>query len=147
MKYILVVEDDPKTSKICVCVLEGMGFSKECIFVGDSLAEAQEIYEERKEHWHFLLLDYTLPDGAGEIFLRRVQEDGFEIPTLLMSVACNVWERCFRGESYLRIMPKPFLIRDFEEHVKACLSSGGQKAPSATPLQPSVVSLPSLNFP
>ncbi|MCE9673476.1 response regulator [Myxococcus stipitatus] len=67
---VLVVDDDQKIAAICREVLENIGFN---VVVASSLEEGRRSLRERRPD--VILLDVTLPDGDGFLFLEEIKAE------------------------------------------------------------------------
>ena len=114
---ILVVDDDPKIVNLVRAYLLSSGFT--VLSAGDG---AQALESVRRDRPDLILLDLMLPEVDGLEVMRRLREEGSEIPILILSARGATSERV-RGlaqgaDDYL---PKPFAPSEMLERVRAIL--------------------------
>lgn len=81
MVHILVVEDDDKLRQLVAAVLTKHGYSP--ILAGDGLA-ALDVLE--LQHIDLVITDVMMPRMDGFELVRRMREDGYQMPVLMMTV-------------------------------------------------------------
>src|SRR4030043_1802242 len=82
-EIILVVDDNRQISDfLAETVLPGLGYD---VLVAHDAKTAIQIVKEHKLHLDLMLLDLQLPDLTGLELLRRLDREGYHIPTILMT--------------------------------------------------------------
>lgn len=79
---ILVVEDNRELALVIKTKLSRAGFEVSIVDSGEAMLEVC-----RKNRPDFLLLDYRLPDGKGSLWMEALEQEGLEIPFLVMTGA------------------------------------------------------------
>ncbi len=113
---ILIVEDDPNTSKLVETYLQREGFATLSAFDGE---KALEIAKE--EQPRLIILDIMLPKVDGWEICRRLRKDS-DVPILMLSAREEEIDRILGlslgADDYV---VKPFSPRELVERVKAIL--------------------------
>jgi diguanylate cyclase (GGDEF)-like protein/PAS domain S-box-containing protein len=82
-EMILVVDDNRQISDfLAETMLPGLGYD---VLVARDANSAIKLVKERKANLDLMLLDLQLPDLTGLELLRRLDQDGYHIPTILMT--------------------------------------------------------------
>jgi diguanylate cyclase (GGDEF)-like protein/PAS domain S-box-containing protein len=82
-EVILVVDDNRQISDfLAETMLPGLGYD---VLVARNANSAIKLINERKANFDLMLLDLQLPDLSGLELLRRLDKDGYHIPTILMT--------------------------------------------------------------
>lgn len=117
--YILVVEDDPKISRIVKAYLEGAGFRAINVDTGEKAIQAA-----LKEKPLLVILDLMLPDKSGEDVCLELKEIG-DFPIIMLTSKSSEEERvagfALGADDYI---VKPFSPRELTYRVKAVLKRG-----------------------
>ncbi len=118
---ILVVDDEPSITDIVSAALRLDGFEVRTASTGtDALAMATRLRPD------LLVLDVMLPDRDGFAVLRRLREDGFDVPVLFLTArtaADDAAEGLGLGaDDYVR---KPFDLEELVARVRALLRRSG----------------------
>lgn len=79
---VLIVEDDAQIAGAIKGALQDEGYDAD---VAGSVAEANRLFERRRPA--MILLDWNLPDGSGEDFVRAVRPHDASVPIVVMSAA------------------------------------------------------------
>lgn len=77
---VLLVEDDPATSKSIQMMLEGSGIVVDSTDLGEDGLEIGRLYE-----YDLIILDLMLPDMNGLEVLRRLRDSKIDTPVLILS--------------------------------------------------------------
>lgn len=114
---ILVVEDEAKLLNILVRCLKGEGF------VVDGVATSQVAFEYVQSfHYDLMLLDLLLPDSSGAALLRRIRNERYTMPVLVLTARDDIDSKaeCFSAgaDDYLT---KPFSLAELAMRVHALL--------------------------
>jgi two-component system response regulator BasR len=114
---ILVVEDEAKLLNILVRCLKGEGF------VVDGVATAQVAFEYVQSfHYDLMVLDLLLPDSSGAALLRRIRNERYTMPVLILTARDDIDSKaeCFSAgaDDYLT---KPFSLAELAMRVHALL--------------------------
>ncbi|AKF82311.1 chemotaxis protein CheY [Myxococcus fulvus 124B02] len=127
---VLVVDDDSKISAICREVLENIGFE---VAVAGSLEEGRRALRERRPD--VILLDVTLPDGDGFLFLEEIKAEraSGHISVIFISARAETSSKVralkLGGDDYLT---KPFDALELGARVESVLRRKEQEL-SASP--------------
>jgi diguanylate cyclase (GGDEF)-like protein/PAS domain S-box-containing protein len=82
-EMILVVDDNRQISDfLAETMLPGLGFD---VLVARTAMQGIKLIHERKADFDLMLLDLQLPDLTGLELLRRLDNEGYHIPTILMT--------------------------------------------------------------
>jgi diguanylate cyclase (GGDEF)-like protein/PAS domain S-box-containing protein len=82
-EIILVVDDNRQISDfLAETVLPGLGYE---VLVARDANSAIKLVKQQKSNLDLMLLDLQLPDLTGLDLLRRLSQDGYRIPTILMT--------------------------------------------------------------
>ncbi|MCP3064851.1 response regulator [Myxococcus sp. K38C18041901] len=127
---VLVVDDDTKIAAICREVLENIGFD---VMVAGSLDEGRRSLRERRPD--VILLDVTLPDGDGFLFLEEIKAEraSGHISVIFISARAETSSKVralkLGGDDYLT---KPFDALELGARVESVLRRKEQEL-SASP--------------
>ncbi|WP_163865091.1 response regulator [Myxococcus eversor] len=127
---VLVVDDDVKIATICREVLENIGFD---VVVAGSLEEGRRSLRERRPD--VILLDVTLPDGDGFLFLEEIKAEraSGHISVIFISARAETSSKVralkLGGDDYLT---KPFDALELGARVESVLRRKEQEL-SASP--------------
>ncbi|QSQ14891.1 response regulator [Myxococcus landrumensis] len=127
---VLVVDDDQKIAIICREVLENIGFD---VMVAGSLDEGRRSLRERRPD--VILLDVTLPDGDGFLFLEEIKAEraSGHISVIFISARAETSSKVralkLGGDDYLT---KPFDALELGARVESVLRRKEQEL-SASP--------------
>jgi diguanylate cyclase (GGDEF)-like protein/PAS domain S-box-containing protein len=82
-EIILVVDDNRQISDfLAESMLPGLGYE---VLVARDANSAIKLVKQRKANFDLMLLDLQLPDLTGLDLLKRLDKDGYHIPTILMT--------------------------------------------------------------
>lgn len=82
-EIILVVDDNRQISDfLAETMLPGLGYD---VLVARDANSAIKVIKQHKANFDLMLLDLQLPDLTGLDLLRRLDKDGYHIPTILMT--------------------------------------------------------------
>ena len=114
---ILVVEDDPKIASFVVKGLKESGFAV------DSAIDGEEgLLIARASKPDAAVVDVMLPKLDGLSLIRRLRQDGIQLPALILSARANVDDRVkglqAGGDDYLT---KPFAFSELLARIQALL--------------------------
>ncbi len=112
---VLVVEDDAKLSPFLVRVLVEEGFAADACATGaDALAQATSgIYD-------LVILDWMLPDIDGLSVCRRLRQEGFRTPIIMLTARGEVRERVLGLETGADdFLVKPFEVDELLARIRA----------------------------
>ncbi|MFY1829358.1 response regulator [Myxococcus fulvus] len=127
---VLVVDDDAKIAAICREVLENIGFD---VVVAGSLEEGRRSLRERRPD--VILLDVTLPDGDGFLFIEEIKAEraSGHISVIFISARAETSSKVralkLGGDDYLT---KPFDALELGARVESVLRRKEQEL-SASP--------------
>jgi DNA-binding response OmpR family regulator len=118
MANILVVDDERNVRNLIKKILEENDHSVTTIATGE-----EALVELRKSKFDLLVLDLKLPGMSGTELLKRMRQEGIEVPTLIVSAVTNaapIVEAMKQGaEDYLS---KPFSAQDLLKKVEELLN-------------------------
>lgn len=101
--HIVVADDEHSIRLLVTEVLEDEGYVVEA--VGDGLSALQAI---RAHCPDLALLDVAMPLLMGDEALRRLREEGLDIPIVMMTAGTNAPR--FLAQGATAVLPKPFSI-------------------------------------
>ena len=114
---VLLIEDDPTTSKSIEMMLLSEGFNVYCTDMGEEGLDLGRIYD-----YDIILLDLNLPDIHGYEVLRELRESKVRTPVMVltgMKEITNVVKALGKGaDDYVT---KPFSIRELLARIRALL--------------------------
>ncbi|MCH2249501.1 MAG: response regulator transcription factor [Cognatishimia sp.] len=128
---ILLVEDDPTTTKSIEMMLSHANLNVYCTDLGEEGIDLAKLYD-----YDLILLDLGLPDMAGHEVLRQIRRARVETPILILSGADDTESKLkgfgFGADDYLT---KPFhreelvarihaIIRRFKGHSQSIIKTG-----------------------
>lgn len=120
MTRILNVEDDSEISNLVKLALaDNFGYD---IVLAETLQEAKQVYDSRKEDFDLTILDRQLPDGEGYDFIRHVRGKGDQMSIMMYSGYANTENEELAyslGANYF--LHKPFDLQEFIEKVQELL--------------------------
>jgi DNA-binding response OmpR family regulator len=114
---ILVIEDENKIARVLQLELEHEGYSVYCAKNGrDGLDAALE------QSWDLILLDIMLPKLNGLEVLRRIRQQGIQIPIILLTARDTVPDRVSGLDQGANdYMTKPFAIEELLARIRNLL--------------------------
>ncbi len=116
---ILLVEDEPKLSKVVAKALKNFGYTVDVIDDGKAAYDRIRLYHN---DYDLVILDLMLPTIEGHIICRRIREHNIHIPILILTAKVDVHSKVDllkRGaDDYLS---KPFSLDELEARIKALL--------------------------
>ncbi|MGB9790330.1 MAG: response regulator [Thermotoga caldifontis] len=118
MANILVVDDERNVRNLIRKILEENGHTVTTIATGE-----EALVEVRRSKFDLLILDLKLPGMSGTELLKRMRQEGMELPTLIVSAittAAPVVEAMKQGAS--DYLSKPFSAQDLLKKVGELLS-------------------------
>jgi DNA-binding response OmpR family regulator len=121
---VLVVEDEPSISQICLRTLSGEGFE---VDIAENGAEAQE--KLRAKDYDICLIDIITPVMSGKKLFQWIKE---EKPELLTGVifttgdSINPDTRDFLDKAGKPFLPKPFTLDELRTVVRETLNKVGK---------------------
>ncbi|WP_135448620.1 response regulator transcription factor CtrA [Tabrizicola caldifontis] len=114
---ILLVEDDPTTSKSIELMLTHANLNVYCTDMGEDGIDLAKLYD-----YHLILLDLNLPDMSGHEVLRQVRQARVETPILILSGADDTESKLkgfgFGADDYLT---KPFHREELVARIHAII--------------------------
>ncbi len=114
---IRVVDDDPDILTVLKGNLELAGYGVETFTAG--LPAHQAI---RNGPPDLLILDLTLPDIDGVLLCRRLREEGFDLPVIMLTARDSLADKVLGleggGDDY---MVKPFAFLELQARIRTCL--------------------------
>ncbi len=121
---ILVVEDDPKISSFVVKGLKQSGFAV------DAASDGEEgLLLARATKPDVVVVDVMLPRLDGLSLIRRLRQDGIQLPVLILSAKASVEDRVAGlqsgGDDYLT---KPFAFSELLARIHALLRRAANAA-------------------
>jgi len=132
-RRIWVVDDDPELRSMLAGYLTDQGYAVRALADGEQLRARLEghLGGERPD---LLVLDLMLPGSDGLSLLRRLRDDGDDLPVLLLSARADGVDRIIGleqgADDYLA---KPFLPRELTARIEAVLRRR-VALPAGTPL-------------
>jgi len=138
-RRIWVVDDDPELRSMLAGSLTEQGYAVRALADGEQLRARLEghLGGERPD---LLVLDLMLPGSDGLTLLRRLRDDGDDLPVLLLSARADGVDRIIGleqgADDYLA---KPFLPRELTARIEAVLrrrqpTPPGSPRPGAEPI-------------
>lgn len=118
MANILVVDDERNVRNLIRKILEENGYTVTTIATGE-----EALVELRRSKFDLLILDLKLPGMSGTELLRRMRQEGIELPALIVSAittAGPVVEAMKQGAS--DYLSKPFSAQDLLKKVGELLN-------------------------
>lgn len=113
-EYILLVEDDKSIANIITILLEDSGF---VVKWAPDLRSAFTLYNA--EHPNLILLDYILPDGTPQEFVKHV---GGTIPIILVTATGHA-EAVAESLKIKNLLKKPFNLEEMLSAISKCISN------------------------
>jgi len=128
---VLIVEDDPMTSKSLELALKAEGMVVDATSMGEDGLEIGKLYD-----YDIIVLDLLLPDMDGYEVLRRLRASRVETPVLILSGLCDADKKVkglgFGADDYLT---KPFdrselvarihtIVRRSKGHAQSVIRTG-----------------------
>jgi DNA-binding response OmpR family regulator len=112
---VLVVEDDVKLSRFLQRVLVDEGYAAdECATGTHALSRA------RSGTYDLVLLDWMLPDVDGLSVCRRLREEGYSVPILMLTARGELRERVLGLEAGADdFVVKPFEVEELVARIRA----------------------------
>ncbi len=117
---VLVVEDEPSISQICLRTLSGEGFEVDAVENG---AEAQE--KLKAKDYDICLIDIMTPVMDGKRLFRWIGEERPELVTAVIFTtgdSINPDTRIFLERAARPLLPKPFTLEELKTVVRETLS-------------------------
>jgi DNA-binding response OmpR family regulator len=117
---ILIVEDEKKLNDILQRSLKAEGYTV------DGVTTAVEGFESVKNfHYDLLILDLQLPDGSGTELLKRVREQGYSMPALVLTARSDLESKLqnFRAGADDYVV-KPVAMAELAIRVQSLLRRG-----------------------
>ena len=121
---VLVVEDEPAISQICLRALGGEGFEVE---LAENGAKAQE--KLKANDYDICLVDIMTPVMDGKRLFRWMTEEKPELVTGVIFAtgdSINPDTRVFLERSGRPFLPKPFTLEELKTVVRETLSKAGK---------------------
>lgn len=114
---ILLVEDDPTTSRSIELMLTHANLNVYCTDMGEDGVDLAKLYD-----YDLILLDLTLPDMSGHEVLRQIRQARVETPILILSGADDTENKLkgfgFGADDYLT---KPFHREELVARIHAII--------------------------
>lgn len=136
---VLLVEDDPSTSKSIELMLKSEGYVVDATDMGEDGLEIGKIYE-----YDIIILDLMLPDLDGYEVLKRLRAAKIETPILILSGLSELDSKLkglgFGADDYLT---KPFDKRELMARVQAIVRRSKGHSQSIIKTGPITVNLDS----
>lgn len=112
---VLLIEDDPNTSRLIQRFLSDEDFSCDCVTTGEEALQISRVYD-----YDVIVLDIKLPDVNGHDLLRRLRDSAIKAPILVLSGFQSVRDKVkalgFGADDY---MTKPFVSDELIVRLKA----------------------------
>jgi DNA-binding response OmpR family regulator len=121
---VLVVEDEPSVSQVCLRVLEGEGFE---VDIAENGVEAQE--KIRAKDYDICLIDIITPVMDGKRLFRWIRAEKPELITGVIFTtgdSINPDTRDFLEKVSKPFLPKPFTLDELKIIVRETLSKAGK---------------------
>jgi DNA-binding response OmpR family regulator len=121
---VLVVEDEPSVSQVCLRVLEGEGFE---VDIAENGVEAQE--KIRAKDYDICLIDIITPVMDGKRLFRWIRAEKPELITGVIFTtgdSINPDTRDFLEKVGKPFLPKPFTLDELKIIVRETLSKAGK---------------------
>ena len=126
MTRILVVEDDPTTSRSIELMLTRANFNVYCTDLGEEAIDLAKLYD-----YDLITLDLNLPDISGHEVLRRLRSSRIETPILILSGSDDIENKIkafgFGADDY---MTKPFHREELVSRIHAIIRRSKGRAPA-----------------
>lgn len=123
---ILVVEDEKALSRVIVKILEKNNYSADAVYNGIDAVD----YVENGEY-DAVILDLMLPGLDGISVLRKIREDGYLTPVLILSAKCEVDDKVLGLDSGANdYLSKPFDTKELLARLRVI--TRGQSAADST---------------
>jgi DNA-binding response OmpR family regulator len=123
---IMVVDDDPGILKVLRGNLELAGYEVETFAAGLPAHAAV-----RQQPPDLMILDLTLPDIDGVLLCRRLREEGYDFPVIMLTARDGLADKVLGleggGDDY---MVKPFAFLELQARIKTCLRRRAGRAGS-----------------
>ena len=121
MTKILVVEDNELNLKLFVDILKYQNFNTDT--ATDGLCAYEKI---KKDSFDLIILDIQLPKMDGFSVLKKLQEENFKTPPVIIASACAMDVDKMRAKQYnvSSYITKPIDINNFITTVKQILNKG-----------------------
>ena len=114
---ILLVEDDPTTSRSIELMLTHANLNVYCTDMGEDVIDLAKLYD-----YDLILLDLNLPDMSGHEVLRQIRQARVETPILILSGADDTENKLkgfgFGADDYLT---KPFHREELVARIHAII--------------------------
>jgi signal transduction histidine kinase/CheY-like chemotaxis protein len=124
-KSILILEDDAMVNRLIYDVVKCKGVEVYSVY---DIAEARDVYNDRKDELDLIISDIILPDGNGPEFIQSLITEGMEIPFILISGYTEdkmQVERIIEKDHYF--LQKPFTVPALKTTVYKALSGKKQE--------------------
>jgi DNA-binding response OmpR family regulator len=121
---VLVVEDEPAISQVCLRVLGGEGFE---VDIAENGAEAQK--RLKLKDYDICLIDIMTPVMDGKRLFRWISEKKPEMVTRIIFTtgdSINPDTRIFLERAAKPFLPKPFTLDELKSVVRETLSKAGK---------------------
>ena len=127
---ILLVEDDPTTSRSIELMLTHANLNVYCTDMGEDGIDLAKLYD-----YDLILLDLNLPDMSGHEVLRQVRQARVETPILILSARDDQRQKVIAldkgADDYLT---KPFGIEELMARVRVALRHGARISKTVDPV-------------
>jgi len=114
---ILIVEDEAKLLNILMRCLKGEGLSVDGVGSADAALEYVKSF-----HYDLMILDLLLPDSPGTALLRRIRNERYAMPVLILTARSDIDSKAegfsAGADDYLT---KPFSLAELSMRVQALL--------------------------
>ena len=116
MSKILIVDDEDFIRDMMKDFLEFEGYE---FYEAENGKSAFEILGEKKDEISLIFLDYTLPDIKGKEFVKKMIEEGINVPVILTSGLSDNLDVTEEEKKIVRAtLSKPFNLDNFLKIVK-----------------------------
>lgn len=121
-KHVLLVDNEESVLGVMKAMLEHLDFN---VVEARNGQEALDKFQEQKDDFSLVILDYKMPEMDGLQCLKRIREIA-ETPVIISSgLGANISEEIL-GESQAQgVLPKPFTISDVQKTITQVLKDNG----------------------
>lgn len=128
---VLIIEDEPKISRMLQLELQHEGYEVECAETG-----REGLDKATSREWDLILLDVMLPELSGMEVLRRLRGGDTKTPVILLTARDSIPEKVMGLDLGANdYVTKPFEIEELLARIRVSLRVRIAKAPADEPLE------------